>query len=98
MCRSLCLVIALVSLAAAPGCSSCFGNANSCRRPSFMEFRTPCTGGSSPCAAPTQQPCQPAFGVPMAEPACGPACGSCGEGVMSTPASAPVVVEPGTFS
>ena len=100
-CRSLCLLIALGSLAAAPGCSSCFGSANSCRRPSFMEFRSPC-GGGSPCAAPQPQPqpCQPACGAPMHEPACGPACGPCGEGggMMSAPSSMPIVVEPGTFS
>jgi len=59
MYRTLCLVIALGSLAAAPGCSSCMGSANSCRRPSFMEFRSPCSGGGSPCAAP-QPACQPA--------------------------------------
>ncbi|MFM9195369.1 MAG: hypothetical protein ACKOWG_06475 [Planctomycetia bacterium] len=100
MCRFLCLVIALGSLAAAPGCSSCFGGANSCRRPSFMEFRSPCLGGAAPCAAPQAQPCQPACAAPMHEPACAPACGPCGEGgaVISSPASAPVVGEPGTFS
>jgi len=96
MCRSLCLVIVLGSLAAAPGCSSCFGSGSSCRRPSFMEFRSPCMGGAAPCAAPHPQPCQPACGAPVHEPACGPACGSCGEGGgMMT---APVASEPGTFS
>jgi len=68
-----------------------------------------CLGGAgaAPCGAPSQ-PCQPACGEPMHEPACGPACGPsgaapapcCGEGggTMMMPGSAPVVVEPGTFS
>lgn len=92
MTRSVCLAIALAALAAAPGCSSCFGG-SSCRRPSFMEFRSPCRGQAEPCHA------------PVCEPACGPACGSpagacCEEGaaVMSAPVSAPVVTEQGTFS
>jgi hypothetical protein len=100
MCRALCLMIALGSLAAAPGCSSCFGSANSCRRPSFMEFRSPCSGGGSMSPA----PCGPAC-APACEPACGPACGSgCGSGcgesgaMMMSPSSSPVVVEQGTFS
>lgn len=101
MSRTVLLVLAVSSLAAAPGCSSCFGN-NSCRRPSFMEFQ----GGScfgrrqepqmAPCAAPA---C-----APMAAPACDP-CGTaapCCEGaggeMISSPAAAPVVSEPGTFS
>ena len=93
MTRSMCLAIALAALAAAPGCSSCFGG-SSCRRPSFMEFRSPCGRQSDPCHA------------PVCEPACGPACGApaggacCEEGgaVMSAPASAPVVTQQGTFS
>lgn len=94
MSRALCLAIALGCLAAAPGCSSCFGN-NSCRRPSFMEFRGDgCFNRQKP--------------APMAAPACGaPACDPCGapapccEGggtAISAPISAPVVGEPGTFS
>lgn len=81
------LLIAAASLASAPGCSSCFGSANSCRRPSFMEFRSPCArssgagclGGAAaaPCGAPAQ-PCQPACGEAVHEPACGPACGPAG--------------------
>jgi hypothetical protein len=93
MTRSMCLAIALAALAAAPGCSSCFGG-SSCRRPSFMEFRSPCGRQSDPCHA------------PVCEPACGPACGApaggacCEDGgaVMSAPASAPVVTQQGTFS
>lgn len=55
-----------------------------------MEFRPPCRGQSDPCHA------------PACEPACGPACGSpapcCeGGGMMSSPASTPIVGE-GTFS
>jgi len=98
MARAMCLAIAVLSLAAAPGCSSCFGGASSCRRPSFMEFRS-CGSAASPCAAPAPV-CAPAC-----EPACAPACeGGCGgaaaccdggEG-MSMPA--PVVGQPGTFS
>lgn len=97
MCRTVCLVIVLGSLAAAPGCSSCFGGGNSCRRSSFMEFRSPCMNGPAPCAAPQQ--CQPAC-EPMHAPACGPACGTCGEGgsVIGAPVSAPVVSDQGTFS
>jgi hypothetical protein len=93
MSRSLCLALVVVSLAAAPGCSSCFGS--SCRRPSFMEFRSPCSGRQE--AAPV---CAPAC-----EPACGPACGAapcCEGGAVSGgvgPSSTPVVVgEQGTFS
>jgi hypothetical protein len=104
MCRALCLVIALGSLAAAPGCSSCFGGGNNCRRPSFMEFRSPCSGGGFMSPAPCAAPCAPAC-APACEPACGPACGSgCGSGcgesgaMMSVPSSAPVVVDQGTFS
>ena len=93
MTRSMSLAIALAALAAAPGCSSCFGG-SSCRRPSFMEFRSPCGRQSDPCHA------------PVCEPACGPACGApaggacCEDGgaVMSAPASAPVVTQQGTFS
>lgn len=93
MTRSICLAIALAALAAAPGCSSCFGG-SSCRRPSFMEFRSPCGRQADPCHA------------PVCEPACGPACaaptgGACceeGGAVMSAPVSTPVVTEQGTFS
>ena len=88
MSRVFCLAIILGGLAAAPGCSSCFGG-SSCRRPSFMEFRSPCGRQAEPCHA------------PVCEPACQPACGACGEGggaVISAPAGAPVVGEPGTFS
>lgn len=87
--RPLCLAIALAALAAVPGCSSCFGGAG-CRRPSFMEFRSPCGRPADPC------------GQPVCEPACGPAAGGgcCeqGSGVMTAPASTPVVTEQGTFS
>ena len=94
MSRTLCLALILGSLAAAPGCSSCFGGGNSCRRPSFMEFRSPCSRG---------QETGPACGAPMA-PACGaPACAPapcCEEGgaIMSSPSSGTVVSESGTFS
>lgn len=87
MSRSLGLVVALVALVAAPGCSSCLGGFNSCRRPSFMEFRSPCRGQPEPCAA------------PACEPACAPApCCEGGGEVISGPMSAPVVGEQGTFS
>ena len=93
MSRILCLAIVCGSLVAAPGCSSCFGGFGNCRRPSFMEFRSPCGRQADPCQA------------PVCEPACGPACGSgggacCEEGgaVMSAPSSTPLVGEPGTFS
>jgi len=93
MSRVLCLAVLLGGLVAAPGCSSCFGG-SSCRRPSFMEFRSPCRGQAEPCHAPV---CEPACG-----PACGPPAGGacCEEGgaVMAAPAAAPVVREPGTFS
>jgi hypothetical protein len=58
---------------------------------------------AAPCASPAQ-PCQPACGEPMHGPACGPSGAApapcCGEGggTMMVPGSAPVVVEPGTFS
>jgi hypothetical protein len=87
MSRTLCLVIALSGLAAAPGCSSCFGGASNCRRPSFMEFRSPCRGQAEPCQA-----------APACEPACGPApCCQEGGGAMSAPVTVPAG-EPGTFS
>ncbi len=100
MSRKLCLAIALAALAAAPGCSSCFGG-GSCRRPSFMEFRSPCGRRAEPCPAPMAAPCGP-----VCDP-CGPAAGPapcCDEGVISTMPggmSAPVMApagEPGTFS
>ena len=95
MSRKMCLAIALAALAAAPGCSSCFGSGSSCRRPSFMEFRSPCGRQAEPCAAPMAAPCGP-----VCEP-CGPA-PCCTEGGISTmpggmPAGMPVG-EPGTFS
>jgi hypothetical protein len=92
MSRFFCLAIVLGGLAAAPGCSSCFGGSG-CRRPSFMEFRSPCGRQAEPCHAPV---CEPACA-----PACTPTCGACGEeggAVISAPAAAPVVGEPGTFS
>jgi hypothetical protein len=95
MLRFGCLALALAALAAAPGCSSCFGN--SCRRPSFMEFRSPC--GRNECAAPMAAPCGP-----VCDP-CGPASAPapCCEGGFSTmpgdmPVGAPISHEPGTFS
>ena len=95
MSRNVCLAIALAALAAAPGCSSCFGGGTSCRRPSFMEFRSPCGGRSEPCAAPMAAPCAPACD-PCAAPA------PCCEGGMMSghPAGLPAapVGEPGTFS
>ena len=93
MSRFFCLAFIVGGRVAAPGCSSCFGG-SSCRRPSFMEFRSPCRGQAEPCHAPV---CEPACG-----PACGPSAGGacCEEGgaVMAAPAAAPVVREPGTFS
>lgn len=98
MSRTLCLAIALGCLAAAPGCSSCFGN-NSCRRPSFMEFNGDgCFNRQKPAPM-----AAPACGAPACAPACDP-CGApapCCEGggtAISAPVSAPVVSEPGTFS
>ena len=49
MSRFVCLALGLAALAAAPGCSSCMGGGNSCRRPSFMEFRSPCSQQAQPC-------------------------------------------------
>lgn len=95
MSRIVCLALALASLVAAPGCSSCFGGGSGCRRPSFMEFRSPCGRRAEPCAAPMAAPCGP-----VCEP-CG-AAPCCEDGVISAgpagmPAAAPVG-EPGTFS
>ena len=95
MSRNVCLAIALAALAAAPGCSSCFGGGSGCRRPSFMEFRSPCGGRSEPCQAPMAAPCGP-----VCDP-CGPA--ACGDegGMMSLPGGIPAGMpagEPGTFS
>lgn len=94
MTRVLCLAIVLGGLVAAPGCSSCFGG-SSCRRPSFMEFRSPCRGQADPCPAPA---CEPACGPACGTPAAGGACCEEGGGVMSAPVAAPVGGEPGTFS
>ena len=97
MTRAMCLTLVVASLAAAPGCSSCFGG-SSCRRPSFMEFRS--CGSPAPVAAPCAAPA-PAC-APACEPACGPACESaapCCEGGMGAPmGGAPIMGQPGTFS
>lgn len=67
MTRVVCLALVMAGLAAAPGCSSCFGGAN-CRRPSFMEFRSPCGRRAEPHG-------------PVCGPACAPVCGpQCGDG------------------
>jgi hypothetical protein len=103
MSRAICLVLGLASLAAAPGCSSCFGGGNSCRRPSFMEFRSPCGQQAEPCQAPMAAPCGP-----VCDP-CGPAAasGPCCEGaampgtvIPGSSGGMPVMPagEPGTFS
>ena len=95
MARVMCLAMVAVSLAAASGCSSCMGG-SSCRRPSFMEFRSCGSGAAEPCAAPAAPVCAPAC-APACQPACGTAAPCC-EGGMSAPAGAPVVGQPGTFS
>lgn len=89
MSRSVCLALVLAGLVAAPGCNGAFA---CCRRPSFMEFRSPCRRNAEPCG-------------PTCEPACEPACGQavggapcCSEGSVSPGGSAPIVTEPGTFS
>jgi hypothetical protein len=94
MSRAICLALGLAALVAAPGCSSCFGGGTGCRRPSFMEFRSPCSRQGEPCQAPMAAPCDP----------CGPASapGPCCDGAV-VPGHAggiPVVPagEPGTFS
>ena len=100
MTRTVLFALAVSGLVANSGCSSCFGN-NSCRRPSFMEFQ----GGGclNRRQEPQMAPCGAPSCGPMAAPACDP-CGSpapCCEGggeMMSSPASAPVVSEQGTFS
>ncbi len=95
MFRVICLLAAVGCLATLPGCSSCAGN--SCRRPSFMEFRNTgrriyrqeCGVPCDPCGTPT----------PCCEP-CGSA-GPCCEGVMeggTVISPGPVTPEPGTFS
>jgi len=93
MSRFICLAVALSALSALPGCSSCFGGGN-CRRPSFMEFRSPCGGRSEPCPPPMAPACEP----------CGPACppAPCCEGGSipmgpAMPSSAPAGPQ-GTFS
>lgn len=110
MSRLVCLALALSALAAAPGCSSCFGGGSGCRRPSFMEFRSPCGGRQAapvmgaPCT-PVCDPCGPASG-PVMGPSMGPGMGTapcCDEGMihgggMSAPAAPRTVDQPGTFS
>jgi len=100
MSRFVCLALALTALVAAPGCNSCFGSFGNCRRPSFMEFRSPCGRRGEPCQPPMAAPCGP-----VCEP-CGPVCEPCCEGGMvapmsgggDIPVSAPLIGEPGTFS
>lgn len=85
MSRSVCLAIVLGSLVSASGCNGGFAG---CRRPSFMEFRSPCRRQAEPCQ-------------PACEPECGPAMGGgpcCGEGGVVPGGAAPIVTEPGTFS
>jgi hypothetical protein len=89
MTRSFCLALVLAGLVTAPGCNCA---SPGCRRPSFMEFRSPCRRQGEPCGP----VCEPAC-----EPACGPAVGGapcCGEGTGVPGGSAPIVTEPGTFS
>lgn len=107
MSRTLCLAIALGCLAAAPGCSSCFGS-NSCRRPSFMEFQGSGSGCSSGCGLlNNRNQAAPMAAPPCGAPACAPACDPCaapapccegGGTVIHAPSAAPVTGEPGTFS
>ena len=97
MVRFGCLALALAALAAAPGCSSCMGG--NCRRPSFMEFRSPCSRGE--CPPPMAAPCGPV--CEPCGPACGPAPGPCCEWGISTmpteiPMGSPISQEQGTFS
>jgi len=103
MSRLVCLAIALSALAAAPGCSSCFGGGSGCRRPSFMEFRSPCGGRAAPAAMPMGAPCGPV--CDPCGPAMGPSMGGgpcCDEGIpaggMGIPAGPMISAEPGTFS
>jgi hypothetical protein len=98
--RTLLLALVVSSLAIAHGCS---GFGNSCRRPSFMEFQGGGCLNRRQHPQPQIAPCgQPAC-APCATPACEP-CGSpapCCEGggeMISSPMSAPVVSDPGTFS
>jgi len=107
MSRGICLVLLFGSLLSAPGCTSCGGLNSSCRRPSFMEFRSPCgRGGPAPMmAAPMAPACgAPACGAPACSPACdpcggaAPGCGDCGTTIMSSPDSMPVISDGGTFS
>lgn len=66
MSRVACLSIVLASLVAAPGCNGCFGGFN-CRRPSFLEFGSPCGAGM------LQGSPAPACGAPACASACPPA-------------------------
>ena len=95
MTRVVCLLTAIGCLATLPGCSSCFGN-NSCRRPSFMEFRNTGRGiYRHECGA----PCDPCQAAPCCEPCGSPA--PCCEGVMeggTVISPSQVTSEPGTFS
>jgi hypothetical protein len=91
MTRTLCLALVAGCLVATPGCSSCFGN--SCRRPSFMEFRRDrgCGCEVDPCHAP------PCGCEPCGSPA--PCCeGGVVGGTVISPGPAPATAEPGTFS
>ncbi len=100
MTRTVLFALAVSGLVANSGCSSCFGN-NSCRRPSFMEFQ----GGG--CLNRRQEPQMAPCGTPACGPMAAPACDPCGApapccegggGMISSPTSAPVVSEQGTFS
>jgi len=75
--RIVCLAVVLSGLVASSGCSSCLGGAG-CRRPSFMEFRSPCgqrSGSHAPLFGPVFGPAAaPAYG-PSPGPSCGQPCG-----------------------
>lgn len=102
MSRFVCLALALSALTAAPGCSSCFGGGNNCRRPSFMEFRSPCGQRAAPGpvmgapCGPVCDPCSPGAGPMMGPAPC------CDEGMMQggmgMPAAPRATDAPGTFS
>jgi len=99
MTRLICLLTALSCLVVLPGCSSCFGN--SCRRPSFLEFRNTSRGlYRNNCNAPCNAPCEPCGTAPCGCEPCGSPTPCCEGGVESGTVigPTPVMSDPGTFS
>ena len=82
MMRFICLLTAIGCLVILPGCSSCCGN--SCRRPSFLEFRNASKGlYQNGCNTPCSSPCEPCGAAPRGCEPCGNSSPCCEGGIES---------------